>query len=93
MSNNTPRVALRFITDLLRSFYSTFYSAGSGWFIVTVTLAVCLYFASSNGSPTLIQAFNLIILPWQIAFLLYVGGALKSFIADRWSAAKRSIEK
>jgi hypothetical protein len=93
MSNNTPRIALRFVTDLLRSFYSTFYSAGSGWFIVTVTVTVCLYFASSSGSPALANAFNLIVLPWQIAFLIYVVGAARKFFSERWAAARRSISK
>lgn len=93
MKTNTLKIVTRFVTDLCRSFYSTFYSAGSGWFIATVSIAVCLFFASSSGNPAIINAFNLIILPWQISFLIYVLGAVRSFFAEKWSAAKRSIDE
>ena len=87
------RTAARFVTDLCRSFYSTFYSAGSGWFILTLSIATMLFFASSSGNPTVIKAFNIIVLPWQISFLIFAGQAIRSFFSDRWKSAKQSLQK
>ena len=89
MNNNFFKTAYRFIADLMHSFYSTFYAGSSGWFLITVSAAICLYFASSTGNPLVIKAFNLIILPWQIAFFVWIGRTVFGFLRARWHRAKR----
>lgn len=92
MTSPSPiRIGLRMLKNMVVDFYNTFYSPGSGWFIITVSFAVMFAFGSYGGNAFSTKLFNIIIIPWQIAFLLFVGSSFVKFFSERYDSAKSSF--
>jgi len=81
------------LRNIATEFYDKFYSPGSGWFLITLSFAVVFFFGSLGGNSFSAQMFNIIIIPWQISFLLFAFKAFADFFRTRYHAAKESFKE